>query len=401
MSLSLRRGEILAVAGVAGNGQKELVEMLTGLREPAGGVLSILGRDWKGFFHAPVRRKDGLVYIPEDRKGLATCPALNLIDNFVLTNRRSFTNGPFMDWKRGEAATRDAIREYSVQPPDPSVPAGSLSGGNLQKLVIAREFYRRPRLIVAENPTQGLDISAMEEVWRRILAAREHAGILLVTSDLSEAVTLADTFAVMYGGRFIDVFPRDDAAKVNAIGLMLAGIKPEEHDGGRRPEHEKAVERMAPGRGKRRELLFELNSGRQGVLAMRSRPGCPAHLPMREKKLLREWYAFVHAAVLYGLMVQAPEYRRGGIPAWHAGHSGGLGFTPDEATTLLWTTPSRLCGPSVRTRTEECPGIFFRRLSGKEVSEVPPRQVAVISGVMAMILAAVLDKLEQYEFLTQ
>ena len=232
VSLSLRRGEILAVAGVAGNGQKELVEMLTGLREPAGGVLSILGRDWKGFFHAPVRRKDGLVYIPEDRKGLATCPALNLIDNFVLTNRRSFTNGPFMDWKRGEAATRDAIREYSVQPPDPSAPAGSLSGGNLQKLVIAREFYRRPRLIVAENPTQGLDISAMEEVWRRILAAREHAGILLVTSDLSEAVTLADTFAVMYGGRFIDVFPRDDAAKVNAIGLMLAGIKPEEHDGG-------------------------------------------------------------------------------------------------------------------------------------------------------------------------
>ena len=85
---------------------------------------------------------------------------------------------------------------------------------------------------MAENPTQGLDISAMEEVWRRILAAREHAGILLVTSDLSEAVTLADTFAVMYGGRFIDVFPRDDAAKVNAIGLMLAGIKPEEHDGG-------------------------------------------------------------------------------------------------------------------------------------------------------------------------
>ena len=86
----------------------------------------------------------------------------------------------------------------------------------------------RAKLIVAENPTQGLDISAMEEVWRRILAVREHAGILLVTSDLTEAMTLADTFAVMYGGRFIDVFPRTDTAKVEAIGLMLAGIKPGE-----------------------------------------------------------------------------------------------------------------------------------------------------------------------------
>lgn len=228
VSFSLRRGEVLAVAGVAGNGQKELVEMLTGRREPAGGVLNILGRDWKGFFHTPVRQKDGLVYIPEDRKGLATCPTLNLIDNFVLTNRLSFLNGPFMDWKRGEAATREAIKEFNVHPPDPMVPAGSLSGGNLQKLVIAREFYRKPKLIVAENPTQGLDISAMEEVWRRILAVREHAGILLVTSDLTEAMTLADTFAVMYAGRFIDVFPRTDTAKVEAIGLMLAGIKPGE-----------------------------------------------------------------------------------------------------------------------------------------------------------------------------
>ena len=140
-----------------------------------------------------------------------------------------YVNGPFMDWKRGEAATREAIREFNVQPPDPSVPAGSLSGGNLQKLVIAREFYRHPRLIIAENPTQGLDIQAMEEVWRRILAARKHAGILLVTSDLTEALTLADSFAVMYGGRFIDVFPREDRAKLESIGLMLAGVKPEEH----------------------------------------------------------------------------------------------------------------------------------------------------------------------------
>lgn len=92
-------------------------------------------------------------------------------------------------------------------------------------MVLGREFFREPSLIVAENPTQGLDIGAMEEVWRRILDARDHAGVLLVTSDLREAMTLADTFAVMYRGRFIDVFPRSDEARVESIGLMMAGIR--------------------------------------------------------------------------------------------------------------------------------------------------------------------------------
>lgn len=148
-------------------------------------------------------------------------------------------------------------------------------------------------------------------------------------------------------------------------------------------------------------ILFELNSGRQGVLAMAEQAGLSCASPDAEKKLLREWYAFVHAAVLYGLMVQAPnivvvEYLRGTQDIL-----AGLGFTPDEATTFVDDAFRAYVDPLVRTRTEECPGIFFRRLSGKEVSEVPPRQVAVISGVMAMILAAVLDKLEQYEFPTQ
>ena len=105
--------------------------------------------------------------------------------------------------------------------------ARSLSGGNLQKLVIGREFFRQPDIIVAENPTQGLDISATEEVWQRLLEVRNRAGILLITSELNEALQLADRIAVMYRGRIIDLFPKTDTKKVDAIGLMMAGVTPE------------------------------------------------------------------------------------------------------------------------------------------------------------------------------
>ena len=225
LSCSLRRGEVLAVVGVAGNGQRELVEMVTGGARPDSGKDSvrILGRNWNDFMRARMGRKS-MVYIPEDRKGLATCPSLDLLDNFLLTNRNGFQNFGFLDRRHSATVTTGIMEEYQVVADGLHATAGSLSGGNLQKMVLGREFFREPSLIVAENPTQGLDIGAMEEVWRRILEARDHAGVLLVTSDLHEAMTLADTFAVMYRGRFIDVFPRSDVARVESIGLMMAGI---------------------------------------------------------------------------------------------------------------------------------------------------------------------------------
>ena len=226
LSCSLRRGEVLAVVGVAGNGQRELVEMVTGGARPDSGAGSvrILGQGWSEFMRTRMGRKS-MVYIPEDRKGLATCPSLDLLDNFLLTNRNGFQNFGFLDRRHSATAAADIMEEYQVVADGLHATAGSLSGGNLQKMVLGREFFREPSLIVAENPTQGLDIGAMEEVWRRILEARDHAGVLLVTSDLREAMTLADTFAVMYRGRFIDVFPRTDAARVESIGLMMAGIR--------------------------------------------------------------------------------------------------------------------------------------------------------------------------------
>ncbi len=117
------------------------------------------------------------------------------------------------------------IRTFDVQPARMRATARQLSGGNLQKLVLAREFFRRPRLIVAEQPTQGLDIGATEEVWNLLLQARERAGILLVTGDLKEALSLSDRIAVIYSGKLIDTFFVSDSEKVRQIGLMMAGLQ--------------------------------------------------------------------------------------------------------------------------------------------------------------------------------
>lgn len=226
ISLELRQGEILALVGVAGNGQGELVENVCGLKPPVSGVVRILGQQWAQFFSR--RNWDGnLAYIPEDRQGLATCRRLDLVDNFLLTTRRGFSAGPWLKRRQARDKTRQLIRNFSIHPPDPKKTARQLSGGNLQKLVLAREFYRRPKFIVAEQPTQGLDITATEDVWNLLLKARERAGILLVTGDLSEAMALADRIAVMFRGRIVDNFAADNKEKIEQIGGMMAGLYPE------------------------------------------------------------------------------------------------------------------------------------------------------------------------------
>lgn len=148
-------------------------------------------------------------------------------------------------------------------------------------------------------------------------------------------------------------------------------------------------------------ILYELNSGRDGVLSMAARAGLPCAGPEEEKTLLREWRAFVHAAVLYGLMTQAPnvvvvEYLRVTQSMLEQ-----AGYTPAEAEAFVDGAFRAYVEPLLRTQTRECPSVFFRRLLGREPSELPARTVATVAGVMAMIFAAVLDKLEQYEFATE
>lgn len=223
--LQLRQGEILGIVGVAGNGQKALVETICGLHPPVSGKLSILGLGWEDFYRQ-YRWEGNLVYIPEDRRGRATCLDLNLVENFLLTTRRGFSTGPWLKRRQAETKARELMADFDVQPAEPKARARQLSGGNLQKLVLAREFFRRPRLIVAEQPTQGLDIGATEDIWKVLLKARERAGILLVTGDLNEALSLSDRIAVLFGGRIMDTIDIKDRSKLDTIGLLMAGLDP-------------------------------------------------------------------------------------------------------------------------------------------------------------------------------
>lgn len=223
IDMEVRQGEILGIVGVAGNGQKPLVQTICGLRRPRSGSVMLLGMDWDRFFSTH-RWDTALSYIPEDRQGLATCRNLDLLDNFLLTTRTGFSVGPWLPRRDARDKAQRLVEEFDIRPPDLDVMAWQLSGGNLQKLVLAREFHRRPRLIVAEQPTQGLDIAAAEDVWNLLLKAREQAGIMLVTGDLSEALALSDRLAVMFAGRIVAMFSRNNREMIERIPQMMAGV---------------------------------------------------------------------------------------------------------------------------------------------------------------------------------
>ena len=225
VDLELRKGEVLALVGVAGNGQKALVEIVCGLQPPGSGSVEVLGQPW-GSFYSRREWKRSLSYIPEDRKGLATCPNLDLVENFLITTRGALTRGMWLQRAKAVREAREWMGRFNVDPPEPGLLARQLSGGNLQKLVLAREFYRVPHLIVAEQPSQGLDIMATEEVWSHLNKARERAGVLLVTGGLTEALSLADRIAVMFKGRIVASFNSEDREQVDNIGLYMAGVSP-------------------------------------------------------------------------------------------------------------------------------------------------------------------------------
>ncbi len=224
IDLEVRQGEILGVVGVSGNGQKPLVEMICGLVCPTVGSIRLLGMEWQKFFANPSWDL-ALSYIPEDRQGLATCQGLDLLDNFLLTTRGGFVRGPWLQRDEARKKAERLLHDFDIRPPNLQALAWQLSGGNLQKMVLAREFYRKPRLIVAEQPTQGLDIAATEDVWKLLLEAREQAGILLFTGDLSEALALSDRIAVMYNGRMAATFYADDNDFFLRIPQLMAGLQ--------------------------------------------------------------------------------------------------------------------------------------------------------------------------------
>lgn len=205
ISFTIHQGEVLGVAGVEGNGQAELVEAIMGLRDPDGGVITLGTAD---ISHAPTRkrREAGIGYIPEDRHRHGLLLEAPLWENRILghvTEAPSSRHG-LLDGKAARADTERIVREYDVRTPGIEVTAGSLSGGNQQKLIVGREMSHTPKLLIAAHPTRGVDVGAQAQIWDQIRAARrEGLAVLLISADLDELIGLSDTLRVMYRGRLV------------------------------------------------------------------------------------------------------------------------------------------------------------------------------------------------------
>lgn len=228
ISFAVRRGEIFSIVGVAGNGQEQLACAVAGVAQAHGGSVRFLGaeytpRQWAQRNLHPAATGTAVAYVPEDRHHVGSIAGMGLRENFFLTRRQDAGEGPWLDTARMERETRQAIARFGIVTHDAETPAGSLSGGNLQKLLLAREMARNPALFIAEQPTQGLDIKATEDVWAAMLAQREHSGVLLVTGDLKEALSLSDRIGVMFRGKLLDIIDTQDAERVERIGLLMAG----------------------------------------------------------------------------------------------------------------------------------------------------------------------------------
>jgi general nucleoside transport system ATP-binding protein len=226
VSLSVRAGEIVGVAGVSGNGQQELAQVIAGLRPVEGGSIAIDGQDVTGR-HPSVMNSLGLSYIPEERMVDGVIKEFTVAENLVLQDhgRKPFVQGGiFMNFRAITDACKQAIRNYEIKTPSTETPIKSLSGGNIQKLVLARELSRKPRVLIAAQPTRGVDIGATEYIHQRLLEERKKGtAILLISEDLDEIQALSDRIVVMYEGEVVGIVARDEVS-VEQLGAMMAGV---------------------------------------------------------------------------------------------------------------------------------------------------------------------------------
>jgi len=224
VSLVLRGGEIVAVAGVAGNGQRELAETIAGMRPATHGAITVAGRRLKGGDPREAIAA-GIAYVPEDRLGTGVAPGLSIASNIVLKSYRRppASRGPLLLVRRIRELARTMMERYDVRASGPDVPARQLSGGNLQKVVLAREFSGEPAVLVAASPTRGLDVAGIETVHSLLRSAAERGvGLLVISEDLDEILALADRILVMYEGAVVG--ERDArSATVEELGLLMAG----------------------------------------------------------------------------------------------------------------------------------------------------------------------------------
>lgn len=227
-TLAVHAGEIVGIAGVAGNGQSELVEVVAGLRTPQAGQVEIDGRVVGGGRRGGARGQvdAGVALVPEDRTKVGVVGDLSIERNLALrhAHTRPFAKGMWIDWRAVGKSAKDAILAYQIATPSSRTPARLLSGGNVQKVILARELDRDPGVVVAVHPTYGLDVAATALTHERLLAAAARgAAILLVSEDLDEVLALSDRVAVVAGGRVVAVMAAADA-NPEALGLAMAGV---------------------------------------------------------------------------------------------------------------------------------------------------------------------------------
>lgn len=224
VSFSVRENEILGVAGVAGNGQSELIEVLTGLRKATKGNVIILGKDVTN--QSPKNIADAVAHIPEKRIRVGIVGDLSVADNLILKQYRKapFSNGIFLKKDNIEKHANKLVKEYNIVTPSINTPAKFLSGGNIQRMILARELQGKPKLIIASHPTYGLDVAATEQIRQWLLKQREQRAILLISEDLDEISSLSDRIAVMFKGTIMGIVD-SDKAKLEDIAMMMAGIR--------------------------------------------------------------------------------------------------------------------------------------------------------------------------------
>jgi general nucleoside transport system ATP-binding protein len=224
LSLDVRAGEILGVAGVEGNGQNELIEAIVGLRPARAGRIRLEGHD---ISHATTRSRlhDGLGLIPPDRHRMGVVLELSVADNLVLDD---YDRPPFARWLIRQfqaiaAYARRLVKTFDIRVQSPDQPVSSLSGGNQQKLVVARQLGTLPKVLIAGQPTRGVDVGSIEFIHRQIVSERDRGlAVLLVSSELDEVLSLADRVAVLYRGRIVGLLEAKDADR-DRIGLLMAG----------------------------------------------------------------------------------------------------------------------------------------------------------------------------------
>jgi ABC-type uncharacterized transport system ATPase subunit len=229
IDLEIRAGEIVGLAGVSGNGQRELAACIAGMRRVSAGTVLLGGRDITGA-SLNQRTAAGLAYIPEERMRDGAIREFSVKENLFLHDHSSpaFARGIFLRFGRMEEHARELVEQFKVKTPSLDTPLRNLSGGNIQKLIMARELSRQPSVLIAAQPTRGVDISATAYIHQQLLSRRDAGmAILLVSEDLDEIRALSDRIAVMYEGRITGVLPRGQAT-AEQIGLMMAGISMEE-----------------------------------------------------------------------------------------------------------------------------------------------------------------------------